>query len=228
MPPIERIRSVVRFRPLSSQDAWEPRCIKIVRDELVVQPSAAVGARDRSPTSALAGNRHAPTGGGELPSTPVSARARVPATPLGAGNGHAPTGGGAPPSTPVSARTHVPATPPPRGVGSRFKCDEIFAESATQEKVYQVCSELVDAPLNGENACILMYGQTGSGKTHTMIGTGDDPGIIRRACDQIFAQIAERQLAQPASATQEETRVSASFIELYNDTFKDLVGSDNP
>lgn len=34
--------------------------------------------------------------------------------------------------------------------------------------------------------------QLGSGKTHTMEGTAEDPGVIRRVCEDLFIKIAER------------------------------------
>ena len=79
---------------------------------------------------------------------------------------------------------------------------------------------------------MLAYGQTGSGKTYTM-GTGfelsggpshaDATGIIPRAVRQLFAGIGERQArAKDEGATPPEFKVSAQFLELYNEEIVDL------
>uniref|UniRef100_A0A0G4F8H0 Kinesin motor domain-containing protein n=1 Tax=Chromera velia CCMP2878 TaxID=1169474 RepID=A0A0G4F8H0_9ALVE len=41
----------------------------------------------------------------------------------------------------------------------------------------------------GFNGCIFAYGQTGSGKSHSMIGTGDDAGLMPRVCRKLFMLI---------------------------------------
>lgn len=57
------------------------------------------------------------------------------------------------------------------------------------------------------NVNVLLYGQTGSGKSYTLSGTEADPGIIQRACDDLFKHLAIRP----------KVKVSASFIEIYNE-----------
>jgi hypothetical protein len=80
------------------------------------------------------------------------------------------------------------------------------------------------------NATVLAYGQTGSGKTYTM-GTGfelvsgheDNVGIVPRAVRQLFLGIASRQEeAKEAGLPPPEFKVSAQFMELYNEDILDL------
>ena len=61
-----------------------------------------------------------------------------------------------------------------------------------QEYVYNCLGKgLLDNAFNGYNACIFAYGQTGSGKTYTMMGPPNDPGLIPRICNEMFARITQ-------------------------------------
>ncbi|KAJ2783045.1 hypothetical protein GGI15_002730, partial [Coemansia interrupta] len=71
---------------------------------------------------------------------------------------------------------------------------------------------------SGYHCCVFAYGQTGSGKSHTMMGTADDPGLIPRICQGLFARIAE----MPAS---EECTVEVSYLEIYNEHVYDLLAA---
>ena len=80
------------------------------------------------------------------------------------------------------------------------------------------------------NATVLAYGQTGSGKTYTM-GTGFElsstseaaVGIVPRAVRQLFDGINARQSeAKEAGLPPPEFKVSAQFMELYNEEILDL------
>ena len=48
--------------------------------------------------------------------------------------------------------------------------------------------------LNGYNGTIFAYGQTSSGKTFTMYGTDAHRGIVPLAVEQIFDEMARRQV----------------------------------
>ena len=69
---------------------------------------------------------------------------------------------------------------------------------------------------------IFAYGQTGCGKTFTMMGKSDDPnirGIIPNAFVHIFG-------ALDAQSGQKKFLVRASFLEIYNEQIRDLLGKD--
>jgi len=60
-----------------------------------------------------------------------------------------------------------------------------------QEQAFKLLGmDAISNAFEGYNACIFAYGQTGSGKTYTMMGPEDDPGIIPRLCNELFARIA--------------------------------------
>ena len=72
--------------------------------------------------------------------------------------------------------------------------------------------------LYGYNATIFAYGATGSGKRHTMSGTPEFPGITPRTIEYIFRKVNE------AAADDTETMfMIMGFVELYNNTFRDLL-----
>lgn len=108
------------------------------------------------------------------------------------------------------------------GVGSNaFQFDGVFWSNTTQETIFEhVCREQVDHMLKGYNACCFAYGQTGSGKTHSMFfprggqarDESDAIGIIPRAIDYVFQQLAHRPNAE----------LHVSFLEIYCDTIRDL------
>ena len=70
--------------------------------------------------------------------------------------------------------------------------------------------------LAGHNACIYAFGQTNSGKTWTMCGTERDPGIIPRAARDVFSRIQYLDVGTVGL-------LRVSLIELYNETFRDLL-----
>lgn len=100
-----------------------------------------------------------------------------------------------------------------------FKFDKVFAPSAGQDMVFQEVSDFVQSALDGYHVCLFSYGQTGSGKTHTMQGSGNGAmrGIIPRAVEQILLQVT-------AMRSQKwDFKLSASFLEIYNEDLKDLL-----
>ena len=100
-----------------------------------------------------------------------------------------------------------------------FSFDEVFKPDISQEAVFAEVSEFVQSALDGYNVCLFSYGQTGSGKTHTMqgAGLGDERGIIPRAIERVGAYKAELE----AQGWEYEMRVS--FLEIYNETIRDLL-----
>jgi kinesin family protein C1 len=80
---------------------------------------------------------------------------------------------------------------------------------------------LVQSALDGYNVCLFSYGQTGSGKTYTMQGgTGDNRGIIPRAIEQVGNY--KQQLEKDGW----KYEMKISFLEIYNETIRDLLRDD--
>ncbi|KAM7050042.1 kinesin-like protein KIF14 isoform 2-T2 [Molossus nigricans] len=101
---------------------------------------------------------------------------------------------------------------------SFWSFDESHPHYASQATVYEtLAAPLVARALEGYNTCLFAYGQTGSGKSYTMMGFGEEPGIIPRFCEDLFAQVAKRQ-------TQEvRYHLEMSFFEVYNEKIHDLL-----
>ena len=61
---------------------------------------------------------------------------------------------------------------------------------ANQQRVYDdLGSNLLDHSFEGYNTCIFAYGQTGSGKSYSMMGYGEEKGIIPRICMNLFERM---------------------------------------
>ncbi|XP_061621373.1 kinesin-like protein KIF13B isoform X2 [Phyllopteryx taeniolatus] len=89
---------------------------------------------------------------------------------------------------------------------------------AGQEVVFQCLGEsLLHNAFLGYNACIFAYGQTGSGKSYTMMGSGDQPGLIPRLCSALFDR------TQKEQREQEKFTVEVSYMEIYNEKVRDLL-----
>lgn len=98
-----------------------------------------------------------------------------------------------------------------------FAFDRIFDDNATQADVYEgTTKSLLDCVLDGYNATVFAYGATGCGKTHTITGTSQQPGIIFLTMQELFEKIAER-------SDEKCTEVSLSYLEIYNETIRDLL-----
>ncbi|XP_058623065.1 kinesin-like protein KIF21A isoform X1 [Onychostoma macrolepis] len=116
------------------------------------------------------------------------------------------------------------------GKDKAFTYDYVFDMDSTQDTIYANCTEkLIEGCFEGYNATIFAYGQTGSGKTYTM-GTGFDVaildeelGIIPRAVSHLFKGMEQRrQAAADQGRPVPEFKISAQFLELYNEEVLDL------
>uniref|UniRef100_A0A8C3UQ17 Kinesin family member 21B n=1 Tax=Catharus ustulatus TaxID=91951 RepID=A0A8C3UQ17_CATUS len=119
------------------------------------------------------------------------------------------------------------------GKDKAFTYDFVFDLDTWQERIYTTCmGKLIEGCFEGYNATVLAYGQTGAGKTYTM-GTGfdmsiseEEQGIIPRAISHLFSGIEERKrAAQSQGVAAPEFKVSAQFLELYNEEILDLFDS---
>ena len=102
-----------------------------------------------------------------------------------------------------------------------FGFDRIFDENVTQAEVYEATAKpLLDNVLDGYNATVFAYGATGCGKTHTITGTVQQPGIIFLTMQELFERISE-------TTDDKVTEVSLSYLEIYNETIRDLLVPGN-
>ncbi|XP_061793784.2 kinesin-like protein KIF17 [Nerophis lumbriciformis] len=96
-----------------------------------------------------------------------------------------------------------------------------FTDQTTEEMYNESAYPLVEGVTEGYNGTIFAYGQTGSGKSFTMQGVAEPSaqrGIIPRAFEHIFESI------QCAENT--KFLVRASYLEIYNEDIRDLLGND--
>lgn len=84
--------------------------------------------------------------------------------------------------------------------------------------------QVLNNAFEGFNACLFAYGQTGSGKSYSIVGYGDNKGIIPRATEEIFQRIAKRD-ADPSVNIKHEVRLS--MIEIYNEKVADLLSKND-
>uniref|UniRef100_A0A8C6YW69 Kinesin-like protein n=1 Tax=Nothoprocta perdicaria TaxID=30464 RepID=A0A8C6YW69_NOTPE len=110
------------------------------------------------------------------------------------------------------------AAEPPK----QFTFDGAYGGEHSTEQIYnEVAYPLVEGVTEGYNGTIFAYGQTGSGKSFTMQGIVDpatQKGIIPRAFEHIFESV---QCAENAKFL-----VRASYLEIYNEDVRDLLGAD--
>ncbi|KAI9282222.1 hypothetical protein BY458DRAFT_169048 [Sporodiniella umbellata] len=105
---------------------------------------------------------------------------------------------------------------------SYWSADVDSPDFADQERVYNdLGKELLDHAFAGYNCCIFAYGQTGSGKSYSMVGYGEDIGIIPRTCSELFERVEKNKTDTV------DFRVEVSYIEIYNEKVKDLLNPTN-
>eukprot|EP00055_Hartaetosiga_balthica_P000719 m.137305 g.137305 ORF g.137305 m.137305 type:complete len:909 (+) comp11535_c0_seq1:75-2801(+) len=105
---------------------------------------------------------------------------------------------------------------------SYWSYDKEDSNFTGQEKVFDdLGSEVLTAAYDGYNACVFAYGQTGAGKSYTMMGYGEDVGLIPRICEGLFARAAEE--------SDEDKKFGAvvSYLEIYNERVKDLLSDSH-
>ena len=77
---------------------------------------------------------------------------------------------------------------------------------------------LLENAFKGYNNCIFAYGQTGSGKSYSMMGFGEESGIIPRICCSMFERIENVRNDKSLKCT-----VEVSYLEIYNERVRDLL-----
>ncbi|XP_012168081.1 kinesin-like protein KIF13B isoform X11 [Bombus affinis] len=99
-----------------------------------------------------------------------------------------------------------------------YSLDPAVENFANQDVVFDALGrDILDNAFQGYNACIFAYGQTGSGKSYTMMGSGENKGIIPRLCDNLFDMIAKQQSSELTY------KVEVSYMEIYNEKVHDLL-----
>lgn len=111
------------------------------------------------------------------------------------------------------------------GAKHNFNFDEIFDSTdpgsstfSGQEDVYaKIGAPTLQAGLDGYNACLFAYGQTGSGKSFSVMGYGQDPGIIPRLTEELFVE------KEKVEKSGHKLKIFVSYVELYNNQIRDLL-----
>jgi len=97
-----------------------------------------------------------------------------------------------------------------------FEFDKVYPPNSSQEQVCKDTSEYIQSVMDGYHVSIFAFGQTGSGKTYTMMGPAENPGVNRRALQELFT-IQERRKQFF------EYEVRLALFEIYNDRPRDLL-----
>ncbi|XP_042308067.1 kinesin-like protein KIF17 isoform X3 [Sceloporus undulatus] len=104
----------------------------------------------------------------------------------------------------------------------QFTFDGAYYMDQNTEEIYnEIAYPLIEGVTEGYNGTIFAYGQTGSGKSFTMQGIlepSSQKGIIPRAFEHLFESV------QCAENT--KFLVRASYLEIYNEDIRDLLGSN--
>jgi len=127
------------------------------------------------------------------------------------------------------AQTSREGKPLPERISGRtfFTFDKTFGENINNKQVYDgVAKGIVNSVVDGLNGTIFAYGQTSSGKTYTMQGAGNleqgiggEGGVVHMSAIDIFTQIQRKQ--------DRNFLVRVSFLEIYNEEVRDLLGDTN-
>ncbi|XP_027728425.1 kinesin-like protein KIF18B [Vombatus ursinus] len=107
--------------------------------------------------------------------------------------------------------------PKKKGKDLKFVFDRVFAETATQQEVFQhTTHSILDGVLQGYNCSVFAYGATGAGKTHTMLGGEGDPGIMYLTMMELYQRLEARR-------QEKRYEVLISYQEVYNEQIYDLL-----
>uniref|UniRef100_A0A8C1JGW0 Kinesin family member 14 n=1 Tax=Cyprinus carpio TaxID=7962 RepID=A0A8C1JGW0_CYPCA len=96
--------------------------------------------------------------------------------------------------------------------------NESDASFASQQVVYEkLARPLLERAFEGFNTCLFAYGQTGSGKSYTMMGFGEEAGVIPRFCKELFSRLSRTENKEISC------RLEMSYFEVYNEKIHDLL-----
>ena len=93
---------------------------------------------------------------------------------------------------------------------------------ADQKIVFDtVGKQILDNAWQGYHCCLFAYGQTGAGKSYSMVGYGENKGIVPISCNEIFRRIGENK------DLDKSFEVQVSMLEIYNEKVQDLLINPN-
>uniref|UniRef100_A0A8C1HMB5 Kinesin-like protein KIF14 n=1 Tax=Cyprinus carpio carpio TaxID=630221 RepID=A0A8C1HMB5_CYPCA len=96
--------------------------------------------------------------------------------------------------------------------------NESDASFASQQVVYEkLARPLLERAFEGFNTCLFAYGQTGSGKSYTMMGFGEEAGVIPRFCEELFSRLSRTETKEISC------HLEMSYFEVYNEKIHDLL-----
>ncbi|XP_077522400.1 uncharacterized protein LOC144133293 isoform X2 [Amblyomma americanum] len=133
-------------------------------------------------------------------------------------------GGGGAPTGEDGSTSPTPARPAGAVAAPKmFAFDAVFPQDATQAEVCSsALTELVQAVVNGTDACLFVYGPAGLGKTWTMLGgsSAHELGAIPCALSWLFRLIEEHKQRTGARFS---VRVSAVQVAGRSENLRDLL-----
>eukprot|EP00659_Diplonema_papillatum_P011896 gene11896-18351_t len=98
---------------------------------------------------------------------------------------------------------------------SSFSVNKVFEQTSNTAEVFtRAAKDIVAHALQGWSGTVFAYGQTSSGKTHTMMGSGDEPGVVQMSMDYMWQQIDKDAEADYV--------VRCTCMEVYNERLTDL------
>lgn len=98
----------------------------------------------------------------------------------------------------------------------QYAYDFAFDKNTTQEEIYtNTAKYLLNGVLEGFNATVFAYGATGAGKTYTMVGTGENPGVMVRSLKDLFSLVEMKK--------EKMIKINISYVEIYNESLRDLL-----
>jgi len=102
----------------------------------------------------------------------------------------------------------------------QYAFDFAFDKNTTQDEVYTNTAKfLLDGVIEGFNATVFAYGATGAGKTYTMVGTGENPGVMVRSLKDLFSLVDMQK--------DKAIKIHISYVEIYNECLKDLLADSD-
>lgn len=99
----------------------------------------------------------------------------------------------------------------------QYAFDYVFDKNTKQAEVYELSTKfLLAGIIQGYNGTVFAYGATGAGKTYTMLGNGEEPGIMARALADLFSIV--------ETTKDKQFKIKLFYIEVYNELLRDLLG----